>query len=314
MPEKILITDELYMSKKHRDILIDAGYDLVEHKYASCSEEDLCVLIRDVSGYVLGGIEVITEKVASAAEKLRAIAFCGSGYAECIPAHNQLTKKGIKISNTAGSNSTAVAEYTLGLTIAALKRFPKLHTECMKSDGDGVSFISPSPREFSQLTATIVGMGKIGSKMFEFLSALGFKGVLTVPRSGMQRASDTKLHTALPTSDLVIVCVDKVNGENVLGREELGKLPDGALVINSVFPEAVDQDALYSEICSERLYSAYDAPPSFSKKSMPFGRAIWSNQQAAYNTREAIERTSDWATDSILNMLKGSKDPREIFK
>lgn len=313
MPEKILITDELYMADKHRKILVQAGFELVEHRFPKCSEEELCILIRDVSGYVLGGVERVTEKVANTAENLRAIAFCGSGYTECIPAHTLLAEKQVKISNTAGSNSTAVAEFTLGLTISALKRFPNLHTECMQSKNEGTKFVVPSPNEFSKLTATVIGMGKIGSKMFEYLSGLGFKSVLTVPRVNTLRASDTSLNTALPNSDVVVVCVDKVNGENVLGKTELAKLPNGALVVNTVFPEAVDQNALYSEICQERLFTAFDGPPAFASKSLPFGRAIWSNSQAAFNTTEAIERTSDWATASILKMLKGEKDPREVY-
>lgn len=309
MPEKILITDTLYMSDEDREFLKSKGYELVQHLDPTCPEDELCELVSDVSGYILGGIEVVTEKVAASAPSLRAIAFCGSGFSECIPSHESLTARGVKISNTAGSNSNSVAEFTLGLTIAAIKRFPLIQTEAIKSSETGAKFVIPNPREIESLNATVIGNGKIGSRITELLHCLNFKRVMTVERD--PSSGSPELSGALPESDVVVVCVDKVNGENVLGGKELASLPDGALVVNTVFPEAVDQNSLYDELCSGRLYSAFDAPPSFSKKPLPFGQAVWSNAQAAYNTREAIERTNKWARTSLLNLLETGKDAKQ---
>ena len=133
-------------------------------------------------------------------------------------------------------------------------------------------------------------------------------GVTMVGRSAT--LDTATLAAALPTAHAVVLCVDKIHGEHVLGANELALLRDGAVVVNPVFPGAVDPNALGSELESGRLMALYDAPePSFSDGHPNY---VASNSQAAYNTREAVMRTSDWAVESLLNMLDLGWDKRIV--
>ena len=88
---KILITDSLFISKANEETLTRAGYEVERLDKLRASEEELCLALSDKVGYILGGIEEVTERVINSAKNLKAIAFTGSGYAEFIPGFKRAT-------------------------------------------------------------------------------------------------------------------------------------------------------------------------------------------------------------------------------
>lgn len=308
MNPTILVTNTRYISREHVDRLQAAGYTVHRHAESRATEEQLRALVGQASGYIHGGGEKVTRSVVDAAASLRGIAFCGSGWTETIVAHEALTSRGIPIATTAGSNALSVAQYTISLITAALRRVPFARPRGSEP-GVATAFLARPPREWSALSACVVGAGHIGSAVTELLAALGFR-VRLLDRELTRDV--TAFDQALAGSDVVVVCVSKLHGEHVLGERQLSRLEDGALVVNPVFPEAIDQDALYAELASGRLAAAVDALPAFDRSGLPTGALLHSDAGAGYDTADAILRTSDWATESMLNLLTHGDDPRVV--
>lgn len=303
MSKRILITDSLFIYPEHEQQLEGLGYIVERLDKPQASEEELCEAIKGKHGYILGGIESVTSKVIAAADSLEAISFTGSGYAEFIPAHEEATRKGIAISAATGGNAQAVAEYTLTLILAMVRRLPLLTTK----EGSGF-YIA---RGVKELTLGIVGLGHVGRRVADMALSLGFN-VLATTRSepkdkpdGVQLVPLTEL---LKKSDIITLHVDKRHGTHVIGRAELSTLKDGAILINAAFPHAVDANALHSELTAKRLLAAFDAPADGDFSDIPLGYYLTSNSQTAFNTHECNKIISDRVTTSLINLLSSGED------
>ncbi|MBK8810461.1 MAG: hypothetical protein IPN69_06955 [Acidobacteria bacterium] len=302
MKKTILITDSLFIFPEHEEILVSKGFDVERLDKPAASEEELCDAIRGKHGYILGGIEQVTSNVIDAADSLEAISFTGSGYAEFIPAHASATQKGIAISAAIGGNASAVAEYTIALLLSMARRIPM-----MTAKGGASFYVAPSLQE---LTLGIVGFGHIGKKVAQLAEQLGIK-VIAYSRTdfgndaGVQLVS---LDDLLKQSDVISLHVSKTHGTNVFGVEELGKMKDGAILLNTAFPHAVDATALHAELLKKRILSAFDAPAEGDFSDVPIGYYIASNSQTAFNTGGANKTISDRVTNSIVNLLSTGDD------
>ena len=105
MKGTILVTDSLFVFPEHEKVLRDAGYEIERLDKAEATEDELVHSIKGKVGYILGGIEKVTEKVIDAADSLKVIAFTGSDALSFIPAHQKATEHGITITTTPGANS-----------------------------------------------------------------------------------------------------------------------------------------------------------------------------------------------------------------
>ena len=311
MKDKILITDSLFMFAEHEKALRDAGYEIERLDKANATEEELVEAVKGKVGYVLGGIEKITDKVIGAADELKAIAFTGADWRNFIPGHEKATERGIAIASTPGANTYAVAEYTLTMILAMTRHLPEL------GRGGEKSFMTV--HSLNELTVGIVGMGHIGTRMAALFKALGVKKILYYSRTrkseveGQTRAQFVDMDTLLRESDIVSLHASKEIGQDFIGKDELAKMRGGALLVNCGFTGGVNKDALYEELKSGRLRAAQDDPMGDDRfNTLPVSVWFSSNSHTAYNTFEANKTASDMATQSLLNLLATGKDQHKV--
>ena len=106
----MLVTDTLFIFDEHVKMLNDAGYEVVRVEKPDMSEEELCEAVKEKVGYILGGIECVTDKVIDAATDLNAIVFTGTGFKGHIPGWQHALEKGINIGTTPYANVYEVSE------------------------------------------------------------------------------------------------------------------------------------------------------------------------------------------------------------
>ena len=121
MKGKILITDSLFFFSEHEKELQEAGYEIDRLDTPTATEEQLVEHLQGKVGYLMGGIEKVTDKVVDAASELKVIIFTGSDWRNFIPGHARATERGIAIANTPGANAFAVSEYTIALILAMVR-------------------------------------------------------------------------------------------------------------------------------------------------------------------------------------------------
>lgn len=310
MKGTILITDSLFIFAEHEKMIRDAGYEIERLDNPTATEDQLIEHLSGKVGYILGGVEKVTDKVINAAKELKVIIFTGADWLNFIPGHALATERGIAIVNTPGANACAVAEYTITLLLAMTRNIFELGRTGTKK--------FETTRSLNQLTVGIVGMGTIGSRVARILHTLGAKEIVYYSR---QRKLDVEKETGarfvtlddlLAQSDIVTLHASKEAGAGFIGAGQLSKMKDSALLVNCGFTGGVDADALYKELHAGRIRAAQDDPVDERFKTLPLSVWFSSNAHTAYNTHEANKTASDMAVKSLLNVLSMGTDENKV--
>ncbi len=312
MSKTILITDSLFIFPEHEEILKRAGYEIKRLDKPAATEDELVEAVKGKIGYILGGIEKITDKVIEAADELKVIVFTGSDWRQFIPGHALAASKGIAIANAPGANTYAVAEYTVALMLAMTRNLFELGRT-----GKTNFQVRPSLKE---LTIGIIGMGNIGSKVALMLKGLGAGKIIywsphQKPEVERQTgATFTDLDNLLKVGDIVTLHFSKEAGDDFIDSKKLALMKDGALLVNCGFTGAIDKDALLAELKAGRLRAAHDDPLGKEFDELPLGIWFNSNSHTAFNTHEANLTASNMAVESMINLLSTGRDQYKVIK
>ncbi len=191
----------------------------------------------------------IDSEIIDAAPRLRLIARHGSGYSNVDVEH--ATERGIVVTNTPGVNAVTIAEYTVGLMIAAARRLVPAASACRAGAPDRLCFLG---HELSGKTFGIVGVGRIGREVVQRVSALGMGVLAHHPRPSARNLADlpltlVDLDTLLEESDVVSLHVPlNEQTRNLIGARELALMKPTAILLNLSRGGVVDERALYDAL------------------------------------------------------------------
>lgn len=169
MSETIVILDAITADRAERlRSLLPPGM-ILTHATAR-GDEHLKEIIADAD-YAISGQVGVSGDVLKAARKLKLLHKWGVGVDNLdVDAARAL---GIKVARTTGSNAVPVAEYTLGLTIAALRGLAIGHAELKKGNWRGLTAQGMDTFMLSGKTVGIIGFGAIGQQVARLLKGFG---------------------------------------------------------------------------------------------------------------------------------------------
>lgn len=203
----------------------------------------------------------IDEGVLFAAKRLKMIQRTGVG-TEMLDVE-AIKRHGIPVYVNAGVNAQSVAEHTLTLILACLKRLPQInqqtHQGVWKKQQVGVT-----TRELKDKTVALVGMGNIGRLVAQMLQPFGAKVVYTdVFRQTEEVESRLGLtyydsfEAMLPIADILSFhCPLTKENTEMLNSKTLSMIKDGAIVINTARGKLINPDDLYDALQSGHLSGA----------------------------------------------------------
>jgi len=203
----------------------------------------------------------IDEGLLSVAKHLKMIQRTGVGT-------EMLDMKAIKMHNipvyvNAGVNARSVAEHTLTLMLACLKRLPQInadtHSGVWKKQLQGVT-----TRELYGKTVALVGMGNIGRLVAAMLQPFGVKILYTdVYRQNDEIESMLGLtfcesfESILPEADILSFhCPLTPENTEVLNKRTLSLMKKGSIVVNTARGKLINPNDLYEAFLSGRIVSA----------------------------------------------------------
>src|SRR5579859_7220581 len=253
--QKVLITDSLFIFPEHEEKMRAAGLEVERLNKLQATEDELIAALQGKNGYILGGIEEVTDKVIAAANDLRVIAFTGADWAAHIPGHETATKKGIVITNTPGNTTFAVAEFAITLMLMMLRRV-------MELGGPGKADFITCP-SLADVRIGVVGMGRIGERVTRLLLALGAKEVSYYNRTRKPQLESElgityrDLNELLGTCNVITNHVSTQAGQ-IFSRDVITHFQPETLFVNAASHLAVDMDALYEAITNRGVRAAFD--------------------------------------------------------
>lgn len=311
MKGKILITDSLFIFPEHEKMIIDAGYEIERINKPQPTEEELIKAIKGKAGYILGGIEHVTEKIIDAGDKLKVIAFPGIGYKDFIPAWKYATKKGIILANAPDGPTHAVSEWAVMMALVMTRGIFDLGRVGQKE------FMTTTGIEGQKIG--IIGLGRTGKhivKMLKVFKPASISYYSKHKHKDIEQKSSLvykDLETLLSESDIIFLCVSKDAGENFIGGKELSLMKEKSLLVSFMSHGIIDEEALLKELEKGRIRAVSDYPAKNENfKKLPLNIWYYFNSSNAFNTKAALKFTSDMATQSMINLLKTGKDKNRV--
>ena len=225
-------------------------------RITACPETDDALLARllpetDVLWHVL---KPATAAMIAAAPRLRLIQKIGVGV-NTIDLE-AARARGIPVCNLPGTNAQAVAEMTLLLMLATLRRLPMLHG----ATASGAGFrLDPSRLdglgEISGRVVGLVGYGAVPRALAPVLTVLGARVIHWARRprtDGFRKLSDL-----LAESDIVSLHLPLTDETaRIIDAEALCRMKPGAVLINTARGGLVDQTALIEALRTGHLAAA----------------------------------------------------------
>ncbi len=200
---------------------------------------------------MIAGIEPLTGEVLKNADGLKVISRCGVGTDTVdLEAARRL---GIVVTATPDAVTIPVAELTVGLILAVLRRIASVDAS-IRSGG----WERPMGRLLFEKTVGVVGLGRIGTHVSRLLSAFGCRLAGYDPAltsHGVCRL--TGLDKLVETSDIVTLHLPfSPENRRIIDRDRIGRMKQGAVLINAARGGLVDEAALADAVRSGRLSGA----------------------------------------------------------
>ncbi|KIO50439.1 phosphoglycerate dehydrogenase [Nitrosospira sp. NpAV] len=237
----------------HLQYLQREGMDIAGNPYKRKLTEDEAIelLGADTVG-MIAGIEPLTERVLASAKKLKVISRCGSGLDSVDLAAAK--RYGIAVLNTPEAPAQAVAELTMGLILAALRRICQIDRQVRTEEW---------PRTQGQLLAAqsvgIIGLGRVGGRVARLCQAFDARVVahdsyVKQPPQGIELVP---LEQLLAEADIVSLHLTyDADTHHLLNGETFARMKPGAVVINTARGGLIDETALAEALACGQLSAA----------------------------------------------------------
>ena len=230
--------------------LVNSGMHIVRNSYKrKLTEDEAIELLGEDTIGMIAGIEPLTERVFSSAKNLKVVSRCGAGLDSVELAAAKL--HGISVFNTPEAPAQAVAELTMGLMLAALRRI------CQT---DRLLRANEWPRMQGQLfaaqTVGIIGLGHIGKRVARLSQAFDARVIAHDPHidptsHGVESVSLEELFAEANVISLHVPYTTDTH--HLLDAKSFARMKPGSIIINAARGGLIDEAALDEALISGHL-------------------------------------------------------------
>lgn len=307
---KIVVVDHVYLENKHVEKLELLG-DLEVFKEPPETPDDLRKRIADADIVIVGWTN-LTNEIIHSAKKLKMISIWAT---TCHYADLEAAKKrGIVVTHVPGYATESVAEYTMALMLAAIRKITLADKHIREGKFDYRPF---GGRELAGKTLGLIGTGAIGCRVAEIARTFKMEVIGYDKYPDPKRARETgfryvDINTLLKQSDVVSIHVTlNSETENLIGKEEIALMKKGAIIINTSQGKVVDERAMFQALKSGKLCCAgldvlEEEPPPKNNPLFTLDNTVLS-PHIGFNTLEAEARCSDICVDNVVKFLEGKR-------
>lgn len=266
-------------------------------------ERELSKIIHKYDGIICGDDE-ITSTVIDKAKKLRVISKWGTGIDSINK--NYAKKKNIKVFNTPGAFTNAVAEHAIGLMLSITRNITFNHLDILRNDWSKRICHTIEGKNIG-----IIGYGKIGKKIHKLLNV--FKPNIIINDIKKISKKRTTLNNLLKISDIIFIACDlNETSKHLIKMKELKIMKKQAILINISRGPIIDNTALVKALNRKLISCAgldvYETEPiEKNSELLKLDNCIFTSHNA-FNSKETIDRINLLSVDNLINHLKLFKD------
>ena len=301
---KILISDKAHANCADR--FKTAGFDVDEK--TGLDPEALKAIIKDYDGLVIRNATKVTADLLSSADNLKVVGRAGAGLDNVdIPA---ATAKGVVVMNTPGQNSNAAAELAITMVFALSRH---LYRACESLKACKWEKKALQGREVMGKTLGVLGFGNIGRIVGELgrgvkMEVIAYDPYLNADQIGALGATAVSFDYLVANSDFITIHIPRTKETTKLfNAENIGKMKDGAYLINCARGGIVDEDALYDALVSGKLSGAaldvFETEPPGEHKLLDLDNFVCTPHLGA-STLEAQINVAEAVAEQMIRYLQ----------
>ena len=223
------------------------------------SEPQSIQRMKGVEIAIVGDQTPLNNTVLGNTDKLKLLAIGSTGY-DFIDVEFA-AEKGIRVAYVPGFSTQSVAEHTIALMFAVIKRIPlgdrKVRERPFEISGseDDNQFLG---FDVKGKTLGVLGLGSIGTRVAELGLALGMKVVAynRTPRR-LRNVETLDFDEVLKTSDVVSVNLALIpETENIISDRALALMKSSAVLVNTARGPHINTQALYTALKEKKIFGA----------------------------------------------------------
>lgn len=231
------------------------------------------------------------------------------------------TEAGIPVVHLPGRNLGAVAEYTVGTMICAMRGLPAAAAELAAGRWDGTGFrFDRVGLELRAATVGLIGLGAVGLRVAQLLAAFGTRVLAHDPYADSAAAAVVGarlvgLAELLAESDVVSLHARLTEQtRRLIDATALAAMRPGALLVNTARGELVDSAALDAALASGRLGGAvldvFDPEPPAPDDPLPARPSVFATPHLAGASRQVAEESAARIARKVAEVFAGDRAAR----
>jgi D-3-phosphoglycerate dehydrogenase / 2-oxoglutarate reductase len=300
---RVVVGDDGYDPERVGELLAGAGVTVVKAREPWGGD--------DVVGLLVGTETEVRAADLDRLPALRVVATCSVGFDHVDV--EEAERRGIWVTSVPDYCVEEVADHALALVLSLLRGVVVLDREVRAGGWDWRA--AGELRRIRGTRLGVVGLGRTGRVLVERAAALGFEvwgadpalPTEEITAASARPASLRELLAACHAVSLHVALTPQTEG--LLGPEELGLMPDGAVLVDTARPQLVDLEALRRELESGRLGgAALDVipvePPTAEHPAPAWPRLIVTPHVAWYSA-EADEACHTRPVLAVRAVLEG---------
>ena len=284
------------------------------------SKQDLLAVLAEADACITSwGVAPLDADVVAAAPRLGHMAHMGGSVKRFVS--DSVWERGILVTSAAVTLARDVAETTIGLMIVGRKRIWPLGNHVR----DGGWRDSPvwdrwDARELNRSTVGLIGAGNVGRHVIELLAPFETTILVADPylgddeaeRLGVERVEPAELMERCDVVSIHAPANDQTR--HMIGSELLGRLSDGAVLINTSRGSIIDEAALVEELAKGRVFAFLDVtdpePPASDSPLRRLENVVVTPHIAG--CIENCHRMGELAVEEVRRYLAGQPAINEV--
>ncbi len=288
------------------------NYDKIKEYYGE--EKEVIKHIGD-SEIFLTDLAPITEFILNQTSNLKYIGVSRGG-----PVNIDIDackKRNITVANAPGRNSSAAAEFTVGMILSETRLITKSHSNLIKGDWKGEYYrLDTAGRELSEMTIGLIGYSHIGKLVKDLLIPFKCKIIFSDPYVELN-ADDKKNNIEKVSLDELLKISDVVSlharvtkeTEKMIGESELKKMKKGSYLINTARGPLLDYQALEKCLLNDHLRGAaldtFDIEPLPNNSNLLKLNNVTITPHIAGASVKTVSYAADIIVQDLFNYLEG---------
>lgn len=255
--KKILITPRGYAKygQEAKKSLENLGFEIDINETGKPLPRDVFVEKAIESTGIIIGVDELDKTLLSQCKNLKAVVKFGVG-TDNIDV-DYCKEHGIRVGRCLGTNSNAVAEYTIGMMFNCA-RYMVSDAICVKSGG----WDKPTGLELTGKKLGIIGFGNIGRQVARMGYGIGMEiyayDAFDIPQKVLDHydAKKLTLEEIYTECDFITVHVPLTpETENMISNTEFEKMKETAILINAARGGIVDEKALLKALKEKKIFA-----------------------------------------------------------